>query len=62
MIPCATRTGPPSTQPSSHFETWAKGRGAAQLRVSAYTANESALRFYRRHGFVPIDTTLTLNF
>jgi GNAT superfamily N-acetyltransferase len=46
----------------AHFKTWAQATGVAQLRVSAYTANESALRFYRRHGFTPIDTTLTLDF
>jgi GNAT superfamily N-acetyltransferase len=45
----------------AHFKTWAKARGVSQLRVSAYTANESALRFYRRHGFTPLDTTLSLN-
>jgi ribosomal protein S18 acetylase RimI-like enzyme len=43
------------------FRDWAESRGAAQLRVSAYTANEGALRFYRRHGFCPLDTTLTLD-
>jgi ribosomal protein S18 acetylase RimI-like enzyme len=42
------------------FKTWAQSRGVAQLRVSAYTSNESALRFYRRHGFTPLDTTLSL--
>jgi GNAT superfamily N-acetyltransferase len=42
------------------FKSWAQTRGVAQLRVSAYTANESALRFYRRHGFTPLDTTLSL--
>ena len=43
------------------FRGWAESRGAAQLRVSAYTANEGALRFYRRQGFTPLDTTLTLD-
>jgi GNAT superfamily N-acetyltransferase len=43
------------------FKAWAQARGVAQLRVCAYTANEGALRFYRRHGFAPLDTTLTLN-
>jgi GNAT superfamily N-acetyltransferase len=42
------------------FKAWAHARGAAQLRVSAYTANEAAIRFYRRHGFAPLDTTLAL--
>lgn len=43
-----------------HFKTWATSRGVTQLRVCAYTANEAALRFYRRHGFAPLDTTLAL--
>jgi len=43
------------------FKAWGQARGVAALRVSAYTANEPALRFYRRHGFTPLDTTLTLN-
>jgi GNAT superfamily N-acetyltransferase len=43
------------------FKAWAQSRGVAQLRVSAYTANHAALRFYRRHGFTPLETTLSLN-
>lgn len=43
------------------FRDWAQDRGVVQLRVSAYTANEGALRFYQRHGFTPLDTTLTLD-
>lgn len=43
------------------FRAWAEDRGVAQLRVSAYTANQGALRFYQRHGFTPLDTTLTLD-
>lgn len=39
------------------FRTWAKDRGAVQLRVTAYTANEGAIRFYRRHGFAPLEST-----
>ena len=49
------------TQLVDRFKAWAHDRGVAQLRVSAYTANEAALRFYRRHGFSPLDTTLALN-
>jgi GNAT superfamily N-acetyltransferase len=45
----------------ARFRAWAQGRGAIQLRVSAYTANEGALRFYRRHGFTPLDTTLSVD-
>jgi GNAT superfamily N-acetyltransferase len=40
------------------FRTWAKDRGAVQLRVTAYAANEDAIRFYRRHGFAPLESTL----
>jgi ribosomal protein S18 acetylase RimI-like enzyme len=29
--------------------------------VSAYAANESALRFYRRHGFAPLSIELSAN-
>ena len=43
------------------FRAWAEERGVVQLRVSAYTANSGALRFYQRHGFTPLDTTMTLN-
>lgn len=43
------------------FRAWAQDRGAAQLLVSVYTANEGALRFYQRHGFTPLDTTLTVD-
>jgi GNAT superfamily N-acetyltransferase len=40
------------------FASWARDRGAKRLRVDAYTANEDAIRFYRRHGFEPLSTTL----
>lgn len=40
------------------FKIWARSRGAVQTRVTAYTANEGAIRFYRRHGFLPLETTL----
>jgi GNAT superfamily N-acetyltransferase len=39
------------------FKAWAKERGAAQLRVTAYTANDGAVRFYQRHGFSPLELT-----
>ena len=39
------------------FKSWARGRGAVQSRVTAYTANEGAVRFYRRHGFTALETT-----
>jgi GNAT superfamily N-acetyltransferase len=36
-----------------HFLTWARECGAQQASVTAYAANDAALRFYARHGFVP---------
>jgi GNAT superfamily N-acetyltransferase len=44
-----------------HFKSWAKDKGAVQLRVTAYAANEGAIRFYRRHGFAPLEDTFALN-
>ena len=35
------------------FHEWAAGRGAGRAWVTAYAANEGALRFYARHGFAP---------
>jgi GNAT superfamily N-acetyltransferase len=40
------------------FVTWARDRGAARLLVTAYAANDGAIRFYRRHGFTPLSVTL----
>jgi GNAT superfamily N-acetyltransferase len=39
------------------FAAWASSRGAAQMRVTAYTANNGAIRFYQRHGFVQLEST-----
>jgi GNAT superfamily N-acetyltransferase len=33
------------------FLAWAAGHGAVRASVTAYAANEAALRFYARHGF-----------
>jgi GNAT superfamily N-acetyltransferase len=41
-----------------YFRSWAEERGAVQLRVTAYTANTGAIRFYQRQGFVPLETSL----
>ncbi|HEY3867033.1 MAG TPA: GNAT family N-acetyltransferase [Actinocrinis sp.] len=41
------------------FTGWARERGAERLVVEAYTANEGAVRFYRRNGFAPRSATLT---
>jgi GNAT superfamily N-acetyltransferase len=35
------------------FREWAGAAGADRLAVSAYAANEDAIRFYRRQGFTP---------
>jgi GNAT superfamily N-acetyltransferase len=44
-----------------YFRSWAKEKGAVQLRVTAYTANAGAIRFYQRHGFAPLETTLAVD-
>ena len=41
-----------------YFRSWAKEKGAVQLRVTAYTANTGAIGFYHRQGFAPLETTL----
>ncbi len=43
------------------FKSWAKDRGAVQLRVTAYTANQDAIRFYQRQGFAPLESTFALD-
>lgn len=40
------------------FLAWSRERGAERLHVSAYAANASAIRFYRRHGFAPLSVEL----
>jgi GNAT superfamily N-acetyltransferase len=40
------------------FVAWSRERGAERCHVSAYAANEQALRFYRRHGFAPLSVEL----
>lgn len=41
------------------FFGWSRERGASRFHVSAYAANEAAIRFYRRHGFTPLSVELT---
>lgn len=43
------------------FVSWARERGALRLKVSAYLANDGALRFYRRHGFAPLSSELVVD-
>jgi GNAT superfamily N-acetyltransferase len=40
------------------FFGWSRERGAERFHVSAYAANEAAIRFYRRHGFAPLSVEL----
>lgn len=42
------------------FQAWARSRGAARLQVTAYVANEGALRFYWRKGFASLSSDLVL--
>jgi GNAT superfamily N-acetyltransferase len=44
-----------------YFRSWAREKGAVQLRVTAYSANTGAIRFYQRHGFAPLETTLAVD-
>ena len=36
-------------------------RGAGRVNVTAYVANDGALRFYRRKGFVALSSELVLD-
>lgn len=40
------------------FKQWARGRGAARVHVTAYSANERAVHFYLRHGFTGLSVEL----
>lgn len=40
------------------FRGWARDRDAGRISVTAYTANDGAVRFYRRQGFVPYSSVL----
>ena len=42
----------------ARFTAWARERGATRARVTAYAANEAAVRFYRRHGYTPLSVVL----
>ncbi|MGW5721152.1 GNAT family N-acetyltransferase [Amycolatopsis sp. NPDC003865] len=43
----------------SAFVDWARERGANELIVQAYAANDGAVAFYRAQGFRPFEVTLT---
>lgn len=40
------------------FSSWAKERGAKRLVVRAYSQNDKALNFYKKHGFTEISKVL----
>lgn len=42
----------------TRFRSWAAEVNAVALEVTAYTANEAAIRFYARHGFCRHTSTL----
>jgi GNAT superfamily N-acetyltransferase len=56
VAPGARRTGVGSLL-VRYFFTWARDGGARQASVTAYAANDPALRFYARHGFSPKSVT-----
>ena len=43
---------------AQHFLEWTKARGAERVSVSAYAANEGAIRFYKSLGFQPKNLVL----
>ncbi|WP_409181069.1 GNAT family N-acetyltransferase [Amycolatopsis sp. VS8301801F10] len=47
-----------ATALTEEFFAWARESGANQASVTAYAANESAIRFYRGRGFAPFELTL----
>jgi GNAT superfamily N-acetyltransferase len=46
------------SQLAADFAAWARARGAVRLQVTAYTANDAAVRFYQRIGYAPLSTEL----
>jgi GNAT superfamily N-acetyltransferase len=42
----------------AEFRRWAKEHDADRIAVTAFAANDSAVRFYQREGFVPMTLTL----
>jgi GNAT superfamily N-acetyltransferase len=56
VAPAARRTGVGSLL-VENFLAWARDHDAAQASVTAFAANQTAQRFYERHGFVPKSVT-----
>jgi ribosomal protein S18 acetylase RimI-like enzyme len=44
----------------SRFLEWVREQGAERVSVTAYVANEGAVSFYKRMGFIPKNLTLEL--
>ncbi len=44
-----------------HAKQYAKSLGTTKIYVSAYWGNESAINFYKKEGFEPIDMGLELD-
>lgn len=42
----------------AEFTKWAAEKEANEFKVTAFAANERAIAFYRKHGFVPFELTL----
>jgi GNAT superfamily N-acetyltransferase len=42
----------------TEFTAWAERNEATEFRVTAFAANETAIAFYRSHGFTPFELTL----
>lgn len=40
------------------FRSWTRERGMDRMEVTAYAANDGALRFYQRQGFIPQSVVL----
>lgn len=56
VAPAARRAGVGSLL-VENFLSWARDHDAAQASVTAFAANQTAQRFYERHGFVATSVT-----
>ncbi|MFD2473329.1 GNAT family N-acetyltransferase [Amycolatopsis silviterrae] len=57
-VDAAHRRSGVGTALAEEFFAWARESGANQVSVTAYSANESAVSFYRGLGFTPFELTL----